>query len=172
MSQRERLLGRRLPPTVVRLRVDFTPEADRSYELLETEQRAVQTAEARGSDLETVYLRLAAARSVVEQYTEELSVSPLSADQYEQLVCEHPPSDELRKTGAQWAPTFVPALLAACIGQGDPDAMTVEDWAYFASTPSAVVAGEMNELFNACVAANFRTLDAYVGKGFGVGTRS
>lgn len=173
MSQRERLRGRRLPPAQVQLRVDFSPDADLAYSNLEAAKRALQAAEARGDELEAAVAHLAAAREAVSPHAEVLTISTLSADMYEALLGEHPPTEESRAKGAQWdAKTFVPALLAACIGVDDPDPMTIDDWAEFASTPNKAAVGELNALFNACLVANYRTVDEHVGKGSGVGTTS
>lgn len=172
MSKRDRLLARRLPPSRVQLRVDFSPEADRAYELLGDAERAVHFAEAAGSGVDVARSQLAAAREAVGEYAEVLTISTLPADQYEQLLVEHPPTAEQRTTGAAWnTTTFVPALLAACVDVDEDDPMTAEDWAAFSSTPNQAAAGELTALFNACLTANYRTLDEHVGKGSGV-TRS
>lgn len=166
MSQRERLLGRRIPPTRVSIRADFSVESDIALGVVDTARQALLAAQARGDDPAPFQQRLDEAEAAAEAFYEVLTVSPIPANQYEALVDAHPPSEDLRKQGYQWDPvTFVPALLAACIGQDEDDPMTVEDWAKLASEPAAVASGEIAALFQVCIQVNDRSPDVRVGKG-------
>jgi hypothetical protein len=168
MSQRERLLARRVPPTRVAIRVDFSPESDVAFAAHEVALRDLQTAEFRSADLSAARVRVEEARAGLEPFQEVLLVSPLAAHEYEQLVSEHPPTEQQRGKGHAWnTDSFVPALLAACIGQGLPEGerMTEKDWIDWTTTASAGVSGELVTLFNACLTANDRSPDVQVGKG-------
>lgn len=168
MSQRERLLGRRIPPTPVAIRVDFSAEADAAYAEHEAASRALQMAEFRGADLDAERARVDAAKAAIEPYLEVLLVAPVAPDLHDDLIGAHPPTDEQRKQGAQWdTDTFMPALLAACIGQELPEGerMAEKDWAEWASTASASASGELVTLFQTCVTVNDRSPDVRVGKG-------
>lgn len=173
MSQRERLRKRRLPPTQVALRVDFSPDADAAQVELESALRALSLAEVRNADLTDLQDRVGRARAEMAAYVEVLNVHTIPPERYEELIGEHPPSEKQRADGAQWnSVSFVPALLAECIGVGEDDPMSAEDWAEFVSTPGQAAMGELNALFNACLLANDRSPDVHVGKGFGAETRS
>lgn len=168
MSQRDRLLGRRIPPTTVTLRVDFSPAADAAFVELEQAEHALRVAELHAVDPVAARERVEQAKTALDPFLERLTVAPLAADRYEELVGEHPPTDAQRSQRQTWnTVSFVPALLAACIGQDLPEdeRMTEKDWAEWASTASASASGELVTLFNACIRANDRSPDVQVGKG-------
>jgi len=167
MSQRDRLLGRRIPPTPVAIRVDFSPDADAAYAEHEAALRDLETAEARGADHATVQALVDETKAALAPFQEVLQLSPIPPSLYDDLIGEHPPTDEQRAQGYTWNPdTFAPALLAACIGQDLPDdeRMSEKDWVALA-TSSAVGHAEYVSLVNACLAVNDRTLNVHVGKG-------
>lgn len=161
MSQRDRLLGRRIPPTPVRIRIDYTTPG---VEVLFAELAAARHA----SDASTPQgqARVAAAQAACDPYCEVLLVAPIPPDEYDALVSEHPPSEPQREQGHLWNPdTFWPALLAACIGQGAVDPMTEKDWAEWGRIPGAAASGEISLLFQTCLDVNDRSPDMHVGKG-------
>jgi len=167
MSQRDRLLGRRIPPTPVAIRVDFSLEADAAFAEHEKALRDLETAEARGADHATAQDLAAETRVALAPFQEVLQVSPIPPSTYDDLIGEHPPTDEQRAQNYSWNPnTFGPALLAACIGQDLPDdaRMSEKDWLAWAST-AAAGHGEYVALVNTCLAVNDRTLNLNVGKG-------
>lgn len=167
MSQRDRLLGRRIPPTPVAIRVDFSPEADTAFAAHEAALRDLETAESRGVDLDTVQALVAETKTALGLFQEILQVSPIPPSVYDDLIGEHPPTDKQREQSYSWNPdTFGPALLAACIGQDLPadERMSEKDWIDWASTPAAGH-GEYVSLVNTCLAVNDRTLNLNVGKG-------
>jgi hypothetical protein len=167
MSQRERLLGRRVPPTRVAIRVDFSPEADAAFAAHEEAVRDLRTAEFRTADLEQIRARVAETKAALAQYQEILLVSAVAANEYDELIGAHPPTDKQREDGFVWNPdTFVPALLAACIGQELPEAerMSEKDWIDWTTTASAGVSGELVALYQACLQVNDRRIDMHVGK--------
>ena len=160
MSQRDRLLSRRIPPTPVRIRVDFTTPGVGALFMALAQARLSDTTTPEG------LAQLKAAESACDPYSEVLTVSPIPADQYDALVSEHPPSDEQRALGHVWNPdTFWSALLAACIGQEAVDPMTEKDWAEWGHIPGAAASGEIGVLFQTCLNANDRSPDMHVGKG-------
>jgi hypothetical protein len=168
MSQRDRLLGRRVPPTPVAIRVDFSPEADAAFAAHEAAVRDLQTAEFRTADLDGVRDRVAETKAALAPHQELLYVSPIAPSEYDELIGEHPPTDEQRGQGASWnVVTFLPALLAACIGQDLPTAerMSEKDWTDWTTTASAGVSGELVVLYRTCLRVNDRSPDVHVGKG-------
>ena len=167
MSQRERLLGRRVPPTPVAIRVDFSPAADAAFAAHEEAVRDLRNAELRTADLEQVRARVAEAKAALEPYQEVLLVSPIAANEYDELIGQHPPTDQQRELGYAWNPDgFVPALLAACIGQELPETerMSEKDWIDWTTTASAGVSGELVTLYQTCLQINDRSIDVHVGK--------
>lgn len=160
MSQRDRLLGRRLPPIPVRIRIDYTsPGVEVLFAALASARAATDAATDAGQ------ARVAAAQAACDPYCEMLLVSGIPPTQYDELVSAHPPTDANRAAGHQWAPEFVPALLAACIGQDAVDPMTEKDWAEWMRLPGAAASGEMSMLFQVCLDVNDRSPDVMVGKG-------
>lgn len=167
MSQRERLLGRRLPPTTVRIRVDFSTESDSIRAELESAQRALAEA-VTAEEVASARQRVDTCQARWDACHEVLTVNPLAPHAYDELISAHPPTDEQRDHGFEWNPdTFVPALLAACIGQDADDPMTEQDWAEWISTPQAAASGEVALLVHTCIQVNDRSPDIQVGKGFG-----
>lgn len=167
MSQRDRLLGRRIPPTPVAIRIDFGPDADAAYAEHESALRDLETAEARGADYATAKALVDETRAALAPFQEVLQVSPIPPSVYDALIDEHPPTDEQREQGYTWNPdTFGPAMLAACIGQdlAPDERMSEKDWIDWASTAAAGHA-EYVLLVNTCLAVNDRTLNVHVGKG-------
>ena len=172
MSQRERLLGRRLPPERVTIRVDFSPEADAAYVAYESALRDLEIAESRSADPDS---DLVAARALVDEtltalapFQEVLVVSPVPPAEYEALIGEHPPTESQQALNYRWNPdSFIPALLAVCIGQDLPpeDRMSEKDWLDWTTTAAAGAAGEVMTLFATCLRVNDRSLDVHVGKG-------
>ena len=160
MSARERLLSRRVPPVVVTIRADFSPESDAAQAEVDAASRALHDAEARGADLTAARERLEAAQAAMAPYVEVLQAVPLPPHEYEALVSAHPAAD------SAWDPeTFVPALMAACLLQDGEPVMSAEDWAEWARTPGAASSGELVTIFNLCAAINDRSQSVHVGKG-------
>ena len=168
MSQRERLLGRRIPPTRITIRVDFSAEADEAYAAFESALRDLESAESRGADLVAAHTRAEEARAALAPFREVLVISPLAPDKYEELIGEHPATEEQQGRGYAWNPdTFVPALMAACIGQDLPpeDRLSEKDWLDWATTAHTGVAGELMAIYQACLQVNDRSPELHVGKG-------
>jgi len=168
MSQRERLLGRRIPPERVTIRVDFSDAADVAYAEYESALRDLQLAESRNADLTDARARLAESSAALAEFQEVLVVSPIPPADYEALIGEHPPTEQQQALNYRWDPDgFIPALLAACIGQELPpeDRMSEKDWLDWTTTAAVGAAGEVMALFAACLRVNDRSLDVHVGKG-------
>jgi hypothetical protein len=171
MSQRDRLLGRRIPPTPVAIRVGFSREADAAFAAHEAAVRdleAEQAAQSRSVDLAAAQARVNETQEALAEYQEILQVSPIPPSQYDELIGEHPPTDEQRARHYSWNPdTFGPALLAACIGQELPDSerMSEKDWIAWAAGTASAGHAEYVLLVNTCLEVNDRTLNVHVGKG-------
>jgi len=160
VSQRDRLLGRRLPPTPVRIRIDYTTPGVNGLVAALASARAAADA-----DTDEGQSRILAAEAATAPYFEVLLVAGIPPDRYDELVSEHQPTDEARKAGHQWATSFVPALLAACIGQDAVDPMSEKDWIEWMRIPGAAASGEITLLFQTCLDVNDRSPDVMVGKG-------
>lgn len=102
--------------------------------------------------------RIREAREAVNACYEELQITALAPDDMEALISQHPPLDGQQTL---WNPaTFVPALLAACIG-GDA---TEDDWRSWTTT-GPMSTGETNALFDKVYGVNYRTTGPILGKG-------
>lgn len=163
---RDRLRQRQLPTEVVELPLDPAEFAARDRALTSA-QWALETARDRGSgDLGPFRAELAAAQSALAQM-EVISVTlrALPAADWEALLELHPPTDAERDKGAQWAPSFRLALVAASVVPADGEAPTSEaDWEAMAKDGS-LGAGEINALFTVALNLNLRAPDSHVGKG-------
>ena len=161
-SQRERLLGRKLPPRPFLLRTEYTDEADEALAELDAARESLRIARRNEWDLGEYKARVEAAAAAYERYALRLLVHVIPPEEFEQLEVEHPPADVDTERGYRWnIATYMPALLEACV-EGD---MTAQDWAEVRTRGGAVAAGEINALFNLCLEANDRTLDVHLGKG-------
>lgn len=159
-SQKERLLGRKLPRTWVSVRVEFTADADAAEQALADTHRVLQVAQADG-DPE----RISSAREAVEQaqrrydpYAEKLEVRALTPAEYEDLIAAHPsPAQD----GNRFASEFIPALLAASVVSD----LTEEEWLLLATKGDQFASGEIVTLFRTCLAVNDRSPGVHVSKG-------
>lgn len=160
MSERARLLGRRLPGAVFALRVDHTAAADAAAAALESTHHALRLAQARGTALDELTARVTAADAAYAPFCLRLLVRAIPADEFEQLELDHPPTPEQAERGLPWdVATYVPALLAACV-DGD---MTEQDWRELRRA-GGIAAGESSALFALCLQVNDRSPDAHLGK--------
>lgn len=169
MSEWDQLRNRRVPPTPVVIRTAFTLEADAAHREHDEALRVFIEAEIRGADTVEHQPRLDAAKAALEPFVATLNVHVISAARYEELVGDHPPTEQQRGVGAQWNnATFVPAILAECVALASGARMAAPDWAEWIADPGGLAHGELNALYSACLAANDRSPDVQVGKGFGV----
>jgi len=167
-SARDRLLARKIPPTEVTIRADFSPESDAAQAEVEAAQRALAEARERGADLTSAQLRLNVARDAMRPYVEVLHAVPLAPAEYEALIDAHPPREHEQARNAIWnADTFPPALLAACLLQDGEPVMSADEWAAWSKTPGAVASGEYATLVSICVQVNDRSPSVSTGKGPG-----
>lgn len=164
MSQRERLLRRRIPALQVPIRVDFSAESYRAFKAHDEAVQDLRSATFRTNALDEARARVEETRVALEPFQEVLRVSPLPTATYEALVQAHPPTTADPPGSAWHTDTFVPALLAACVGQNLPEAerMTEQDWADWIATSGAGVIGDLNPLFRAALQVNNPALEMYV----------
>lgn len=156
MSQRERLLQRRIPASRLPIRVDFSAEADAAFAAHAAAERDLQSAGFRPL-ADEVHARVEKTKAALAPFVEVLLVSPIPPPVYEQLILEHQPTDANRAQGLIWNPdTFAPALLAACVGQELPEGerMTEKDWIDWLSIPGAGLSGDLIRLFRTCLEVN------------------
>ncbi|MBW0088232.1 hypothetical protein I4I73_03255 [Pseudonocardia sp. KRD-184] len=94
---------------------------------------------------------------------EELKLRALPADEFEQLMAEHPPTDQQREDGAIWnEATFRPALLSRSeVPLDGEESLSWEDWAQLMTL---LPFGEVRELFDTALALNDRAPAAELGK--------
>lgn len=165
MSLRERLLGRKAPQATVRIRVEFTPDADTAAQGVRDAEQALRVAEASGSTdrMESARAAVGIAQAGFDRYCETLTLHPLSPADLEALLDAHQPTGEQRERhpGLNWGPSFIPALLAACV-DGD---LTEDDWLVLASKGDQLASGEVSMLFQTALAVNDRGPELQVGKG-------
>lgn len=137
--------------------VQLTDPAEATAAVQQAE-RMVRQAEIKG-DAAEVKKRKAAltrAKKQLQRCFKVFEIVALEPDEYEDLICEHPPTrEQIEKAGKdpsempEWnADTFYPALLAACVD----DDMTAEDWAAFLKRRMS--RGERRQLQYALVAVN------------------
>jgi hypothetical protein len=164
MSQRDRLLRRRIPALQVPIRVDFSAESYRAFRAHDDAVQDLRSATFRTADLDGARARVEEARAALAPFQEILRVSPFPPAAYEALLAAHPPT-EADPPGSLWhTETFVPALLAACVGRDLPEGerMSEQDWADWIATAGAGVIGDLNPLFRAALQVNNPALEMYV----------
>lgn len=175
VSQRERLMRRRLPSASHRLLID--PErAEQARQALvkaRTEARAARRKEdADPAQLRKLDKAVDAAEAELDACFEVLRLVAIPAKELEDLAGEHPPTKEQMAKAKQerdrakqrgeplpdWPEfnedTYWPALLARCI-EGD---MTAEDWREMLA--GRLSAGEVRALKNALVDINYEERSA------------
>lgn len=134
MSLKEDLSERQLPSVPYSVQKHDPSKAE---EALAQAERMLRQAEVKG-DKDEIRRRKTAvtrARNQVKACFTIFELRAIEPDDYEDLICEHPPTPEqIAKAGQdpsqrpEWNDaTFYPALLARCVD----DDMTAEDWAAF-----------------------------------------
>lgn len=160
----EQLEGRRQGTKVVRL-----PRDPATYEAAETEYedaaRALAEAQARGQhpdQLGDLQARAdETAQAVADQPMLEFTVSAIPADDWEDLVAEHPPTADQAKKGWGWnTSTFRPAVLAVALSP----TLSEHQW-HAVSQSGQIGLGEVDLLFSEVVNLSNRTPRVAVGKG-------
>lgn len=166
MSRRERLQARRLPPTPVTIRTDFSDTADAAFAEVGAASQALLDAHQSGVPATAAQQRLDDAQEATAGFVETLQVHPIPPHEYEELIAAHPPSEKERKEqNAAWDyTTLCPAMLAACVDRGTADQMTVEEWTVDIKS-GLYATGEVATLFRTCLTVNDRSPDVRVGKG-------
>lgn len=164
---RDRLRARRLPEEVVALPADPIAWAAAERQL-EIAQRVLVRAKADGAvQLDTVTGAVVAAEAALDALAREVfTVRCLPAEQWEELVEDHQPTEEQRKQGWQWnIDSFRPAVLGAAVStpDGEPD-LTELDWRQLARDGN-LASGELDLLFVTVVNLNTRAPQVSTGKG-------
>lgn len=154
LSQRDRLKNRKLPSVTQPIVIEDPTAADRALKYADrVHQHAL-----RGGDADEIKRTKAAVGRAQKKFDacfEHLTIRALRPRDYDDLIEEHPPTEEQLAAATdpldtpQWnRETFRPALLAACI-EGD---MTAEDWAEWLEESSS--RGEGQKLFIVTLALN------------------
>lgn len=165
MSLRDRIRSRELPHAKVALRVDWSDESDENHrELIRCQQRLHDAVVSRFPEETIEGLRddVAEAQKVVDASYEILVVRSIPAADMEQLMAEHPPTEEdLKKdpTATFNKVTFYPALLAASIDGPE----TAEDWVEMI-TSGSLSPGEVSTLISTTLEINDRSPSVSLGK--------
>lgn len=145
MSLRDRLAARQRPTVTFLLRID---------------EDGAALAELAAAQAVGAPERVAAAEAAVEACYERLTINALPPADLEALVEAHPPSEAERDKKIFNMPTFLPALLAACV---DSD-ITEDEWATL-TTKGPLTQGETTALFQAAWEINYRSPDPGLPKG-------
>lgn len=159
MSQRDRLLNRARPTALVHVRLDDRPDRDVAAHVALAEWEQAQLG-GDGGDTEAL-----------SEFYETLTLQALPPAEFEEMRAAHPPEPEHAEAGWQWAPSFIPALIAACVVSADDDPLTADDWTLLA-TKGPLASGEIGKIFQAAYGVNDRSPDIFVGKGLRVARSS
>jgi len=172
VSLRDLFQDRQLPRETVALPTDPAGWAD-AERRVEAAVRVLQAAASRMvPDLGPYQAAVDEAQAALAaQPTFEVELKCLPPTVWDELVEEHPPTDEQRRQGWQWnVPTFRPALLAACVVVAEGErGMSEAEWAALADAGRATY-GELDLLFATAVNVNARQPQVSTGKGLS-GTR-
>lgn len=157
MSLRDRIKQRKPAEETWWLRIAPVPEAAAAVRALEEAESEARVAEVTGTEKERdeAERRAEAARKAVAACFEPILIHAVQEGAYEPLLKEHPP----QKEGAEWGPGFGRALFLAGV-QGEMDR---EEWI---ATLADLSRGERADAYNLALAANVRTLDPGLPKGW------
>lgn len=164
MGLRDRLRERQLPQATVGIRIDWSPESYELHHELEREERLLFMAESNAdSDVEEIRVRVAEIRARVDAMYELVVVRAIPAAEFENLVANHPPSEEQTDKDPLITydrDSFFPALLSACIEGPE----TEQDWSEMINSGELVM-GEVNTLISTAMELNDRSPNVSLGKG-------
>lgn len=171
MTRRDRLRARAgsRPTATVGLPQDPAGYAE-AEAALERADATVRAARAAGlEDLDDVEQALAAARAeLAELPVEVFELRCLTPRAWDDLVNDHPPTDEQRRQGWAWnVDSFRPALLAETVITPDEDQeepLTARHWVEVAEE-GELTPGELELLFATAVGLNQRQPRLDLGKG-------
>lgn len=125
MSQRDRLMGRKLPTTVWRLMVDddttARAELDRAETALEIAQMGTQDDDAK-AEVEKARARVDQARTEVEACYETITIQAVEPARFEELAKDHPKRPD---TDEPWN---MAALSRALFFEGVQGDISVAEW--------------------------------------------
>ena len=146
MALRERLANRKRPTATFALRIED-----------DTAARVALVAAQDSKDPEAI----TAAQAAVDACYEVLHLTALSPADWEELVAQHPPTEQQKKAD-KWCnmDTFVPALLAACVAGEESE----DEWADYL-TKGSLTFGEAAALTTAVFQLNQRIPDSWYPKG-------
>lgn len=126
MSLRDALARKQRRTTTYEMVVEDPSDAEQAYDRAQAEHRMTVLRHGEDSDeARAAQVRLDEAADAVRACVVPLRFGSLAAHRFEELVAEHPPTEEQAKDGAQWGETFEVALIAACALDSD---LTVEEW--------------------------------------------
>lgn len=111
--------------------------------------------------------RIADARAALGACYEELPLTAMPAEDWDDLVTAHPPPDKLKDRAWCDVATFLPAVLAVCADAGD---ITEADWSDHINR-GAMNPGEVRALLDDVVALHDRSPSSEIPKDM-TGTRS
>lgn len=165
MGLRDRLRERQPPRATVALRIDGSAEAEENERRLVRLRDMLEAAQERGDTHTVAALSAELTERVAkaEAAYEFVTVKAITPVEMEELLAEHPPTDEQRTADPHVGfdkTTFYPALLAACCETDE----TEEDWADIISSGDMVL-GEITTLVNVALDLNDRSPSVSLGKG-------
>lgn len=164
MGLRDRLRERQLPQATIGIRIDWSQDSYELHRRLEAVESMLSEATVAGADsVSALTAQAEELRGRVHACYEHLTVKALPAHELEALVTAHPPTEEQSKEtpGATFnSTTFFPALLAACVEDGEDE----EGWRELMESGDLAIS-EINALIATAMSLNDRSPSVVLGKG-------
>jgi hypothetical protein len=157
------LRGRQLPTTTTRI-----PRDPVAYSaLVEELSAALRAVNAAGRATPDSTQRVEAAQAAIDDAPAvEVTIRAIPPDVWEQLVDQHPPTDEQRAAGEEWnkASMRAPLLAVTVVPPEGQDPITADQWDAMVKAGN-IGAGELDVLYLTAVTINRRVLRMAPGKG-------
>ena len=164
MGLRDRLKERQLPQATIGIRIDWSQNSFDLHRRLEVAEAMLAEATVAGAEsIADLTGQVEGLREQVEACYEHLTVKALPAHELEELLGEHPPTEDQAREEPDLTfnrDTFFPALLAACV----VDSEDAEGWRELMDSGDLAVA-EINSLIGTAMRLNDRSPSVVLGKG-------
>lgn len=163
MGLRDRLKNRQLPQATVGIRIDWSQDSYDLHRRLEAAEHYYSEARIAGAEsVDELHVEMMNLQDQVKQCYEYLVVKALPASELEALVSAHPPTDKQSRDtpGITFnRDTFFPALLAACVQDGEDE----DGWTELMKSGDLAMT-EVNALIATAMEINDRSPSVTLGK--------